>query len=113
MALVLDILTIALLAGGAFFSLTGAVGMLRMPDFYSRIHPAGKNDTLGVILLFSALAIESIRHGYGWLPLGKLGLIVGFLMISAPAATHAITQAAFLEGLPSWKSEPSEPDGRS
>jgi len=112
MTLLLDILTAVLLAAGAFFSLTGAVGMLRMPDFYSRIHPAGKNDTLGVLLVFSALAMETIRYGYGWLPLAKLGLIVGFLLISAPAATHAITQAAFLDGLPSWESEPEESDGR-
>ena len=44
----LDYVSILFLSVGAFFGLTGAVGILRMPDFYTRIHPAGKSDRAGI-----------------------------------------------------------------
>lgn len=103
MDLLLSILVWILLALGAFFSLTGGVGILRMPDFYSRLHPAGKNDTLGVLLIVAALLVETVRYSYGFFVAAKLVLIVFFIFMTTPAATHAITQAAWVDGLLPWK----------
>ena len=107
---VLDIITILFLAAGCFFALTGAVGLLRMPDFYTRIHPAGKSDTLGVLLIVTGLLIEVVKYQYGWIVAAKLLLMCMFIFITAPAATHAVTQAAFLEGLKPWSKEESTTD---
>ena len=102
---VFDVFTIACLAIGCFFALTGAVGILRMPDFFARLHPAGKNDTLGVSLIVFGLLAETMKHEYGYLIAAKLMLIVMFVFITGPVATHAITKAAFLSGLKPWDRE--------
>lgn len=102
MDLLLDIFIITFLVIGVFFSLTGAVGVLRMPDFFSRIHPAGKNDTLGVLLISLALLLETLKYEYGYLVAGKLVLIVLFVFVTAPVASHAIAKAAYLGGLKPW-----------
>ena len=57
---VVDIVVAVLLLGGCFFALTAGVGMLRMPDFYTRLHPAGMTDTLGQALVLAALIIMVI-----------------------------------------------------
>ncbi|MBK8206331.1 MAG: monovalent cation/H(+) antiporter subunit G [Planctomycetes bacterium] len=103
MDLALEILTWVLLAGGTFFSLTAAVGVLRFPDFYSRIHPAGKNDTLGVLLFAAAMLVECARFDYSWLVVGRVLLMVLFMQMASPIAAHAITQAAWVSGLRPWK----------
>ena len=45
------------LAGGAFFLLASAIGMLRLPDFYCRLHASGNSETLGIMLSFIGLMI--------------------------------------------------------
>jgi len=102
MDLALDIAVIVLLALGCFFSLTSAVGVLRFPDFYSRLHPAGKNDTLCVLLFCSAMILETLRYEYGFAVAGRLLLMILFLFIASPIACHAITKAAYLDGLRPW-----------
>lgn len=106
---VLYFAVILLLALGSFFSLTSAVGVLRFPDFYSRLHPAGKNDTLCVLLFCMAMVIECVRYDYDLAVAGRLLLMVLFLFISSPVACHAITKAAFLDGLKPWKREDGKP----
>lgn len=103
METLLDIFTIACLVGGCFFALTGAVGVLRLPDFFSRLHPAGKNDTMGISLITLGLLVETMKYEYGYLVAAKLVLIVLFIFITAPVATHAITKSAFLAGLKPWE----------
>lgn len=105
----LFVLTCVLLGAGCFFSLTAAVGMLRFPDFYSRTHASGINDTLSVLLFMSALVVECVRNDYGYLVWGRLILIVLFLFMSGPAAGHAITQAALLDGLKPWTRKDGKP----
>lgn len=100
-----DIFTIVCLAGGCFFTLTGAVGVLRMPDFFARLHPAGKTDSMGVSLIVLGLLAETMKYEYGYLIAGKLLLIVMFVFVTAPVATHAITKAAFLSGMKPWDRE--------
>lgn len=99
------IIAAAMLVGGAFFALTAAVGLLRMPDFYSRIHPAGKCDTLAQFLILGGLLIFSLVGGdhADFAVAAKLLMIMFFLFITAPTATHAICKAAYLDGLNLWE----------
>ena len=78
------------LALGALFALTGAVGVLRFGDFYSRLHPAGHGDTLAQTFILGGLLFQCTDFFMAV----KLVLIVVFLYITAPTATHAISQAA-------------------
>lgn len=83
------------LGAGCFFALTGAVGTLRMPDFYTRLHPAGKTDTLAQALIIVGLAMQCDDP----ILIGKLLLLSGLLFVTAPTATHAVAKAAYLDGL--------------
>ena len=105
-----EIVASVLLALGVFLALTGSLGMLRMPDFYSRLHPAGKNDSLGSVFVLVGLAFLVDDPIGDWLVISKLVLITAFLIMSAPTATHAITKAAFLEGLQPWM-KPGDKEG--
>jgi multicomponent Na+:H+ antiporter subunit G len=98
MAGALDILSWVLIVVGAGFSVVGAIGLLRFPDFYTRLHAAGITDTLGawLILLGVLLQVDS------WLVAIKLGLIVVFLFFTSPTATHALARAALASGLKPW-----------
>lgn len=89
----------ALLALGCFFAVTGGIGILRMPDFYTRMHPAGKSDTAAQTLIFVGLII----HAGFTLVSVKLVLIMLFLFITAPTATHAVAKAAYLSKLKPWR----------
>ena len=111
MDLFLELLTALFLAGGSFFAFTGAVGLLRMPDFYSRLHPAGKSDTLAQTLIMAGLVILVFSNeSYTWMSAVKLGLLTVTLYVTAPVATHAITRAAHLSGLEPWKREEERTD---
>ena len=106
MAVVLDALTVVLLAAGSFFALTGAVGILRFPDFYSRIHPAGKSDTLAQLMIMVGLVFQVISNeSYDTFIGIKLILIAVLLFITSPTAVHAIARAAYLEKEKSGKYE--------
>jgi multicomponent Na+:H+ antiporter subunit G len=98
MAGTLDILSWIIIVAGAGFSIVGAIGLLRFPDFYTRLHAAGITDTLGawLILLGVLLQVES------WLVAIKLVLIVVFLFFTSPTATHALARAALTSGLKPW-----------
>jgi len=101
----LDVVVAVLLGLGCLFSLTSGVGLLRMPDFYSRVHPAGKNDTLGTTLIFAGLMVRTWQYDYGWLVAARIVLIVLLIYVTAPTSTHAITRAAHLDGLRPWTGE--------
>ena len=101
----LDILTWVFLVAGALFALTGALGILRMPDFYSRLHPAGKSDTLAQTLIMIGLGILVFRYTYDPMVAVKLVLITVALYLTTPVATHAISRAAHLGGVEPWKED--------
>ncbi|MGM0654143.1 MAG: monovalent cation/H(+) antiporter subunit G [Thermodesulfobacteriota bacterium] len=86
---------------GFLFFLGGTVGIIRMPDFYTRLHPAGKLDTLGLFAMVSGLAVYNLHHfSFGALLLSiKMMLIVFFVFHSIPTATHAIVDAGMRAGL--------------
>ena len=90
-----DILAWVLIAGGAIFTLIGALGIIRLPDFYSRLHAAGIVDTLGAGLLLLGMIVAA---GFTLVSV-KLLLIGVFLFFTSPTATHAIANAAYVAGL--------------
>jgi len=83
------------ISGGVFFVFAGTLGVLRLPDFFTRIHAAGMTDTLGVELILLGLIIQS---GLSLLSL-KFLLVAFFLVLTSPTATHAIANAAYHAGL--------------
>jgi len=85
----------ALLSCGAFLCAVGGLGVLRLPDFYSRQHAAGITDTLGSAFVLIGLMLQS---GFT-LNAAKLVMILVFLLLTSPVATHAIAQAAKQSGL--------------
>ncbi|MDP6371762.1 MAG: monovalent cation/H(+) antiporter subunit G [Vicinamibacterales bacterium] len=86
---------------GLFFIAAGVVGVARLPDFYSRLHALGKSDTLGVALTATALAL---RGGVS-LTSAKILLIVVFVTLANPTATHALGRAAYRAGIAPWRRE--------
>lgn len=91
----------ALALTGFAFVLAGVIGILRLPDFYSRLHAMGKCDTLGVALIVAALMVA---QGASLVSL-KLLFIVVFVWLANPTATHAIGRAAYRVGLTPWSTE--------
>ena len=84
---------------GAFFFLVGTVGVLRLPDFYSRTHAATKCDTVGAGSILLAVAIA---NGLGPESL-KIVAIAGLVLLSSPTAGHALARAAYRTGLEEWR----------
>jgi len=83
------------LLAGAGFCLVGAVGLLRMPDFYTRMHAASVIETLGAGLILCGLLLQA-----GFTLVGAKLLMIGLLIFFAsPTASHALARAALLRGL--------------
>ena len=100
MDMALTVLTWVLLMAGAFFLLTGALGMVRLPDVFTRMHGAGMTDTMGAGLILVGLLVHTLAGG-GQLeavPV-RLLLILGFLWFTSPIATHATAKAALSGGV--------------
>jgi len=91
----LDIATGLLLAAGSFFVLIGSIGVLRLPDFYTRMHAAGITDTLGAELILLAMILQA---GFSLVTI-KLVAILFFLFFTSPTSTHAVANAAWTAGL--------------
>ncbi|MXV95937.1 MAG: monovalent cation/H(+) antiporter subunit G [Gemmatimonadetes bacterium] len=89
------VLSWALLLGGAFFLLTGSLGMVRLPDVFTRMHAAGMTDTMGAGMIVVGLAVYNGAD----LVTVRLLLILAFLWFTSPIATHAVAKAALSGGL--------------
>jgi multicomponent Na+:H+ antiporter subunit G len=87
---VLDVLSWVFLLGGAIFLLVGAIGALRFPDFYTRLHAVSVCDTMGAGLVLVGLMLQ----GGLSLVTVKLLLIFYFMMFTGPTAVHALAEAA-------------------
>ncbi len=94
-------LAVVFVCAGVFFLLMGAIGLLRFPDFYTRMHAAGKSDTLGSLLVLTGLA----SYGGLDLPSVKILFIALFIFVTSPTATHAMARAAFKNKMPLWTNE--------
>jgi multicomponent Na+:H+ antiporter subunit G len=95
MEVVIDLLSWAFLLGGAFFMVTAGIGVLRLPDVFTRMHAAGVKDTMGVALTMVGLILQA---GFS-LVTAKLLLIWVFLWFASPIASHATARAALLGGV--------------
>jgi multicomponent Na+:H+ antiporter subunit G len=103
MAAYVDMAVIALawafLVSGALLCVIGGIGLLRFPDFYTRMHPAGMIDTGGVLFIIVGLMLRTDD----WLILVKLLLILFLLFFTSPTATHAVAKAAVAGRIEPWK----------
>ncbi len=95
MALLADIASWACLIAGSLFAFIGAVGIIRLPDVFARMHGAGIVDTLGMGLILAGLMIH---EGFTMVTV-KLVLIVVFVFFASPTTTHALARAALNGGL--------------
>ena len=93
----LELLICFFLLVGSLFALIGAIGLYRLPDFYTRLHGPTKATTLGVGSIVVASAIFFSNHG-GTLSLHEV-LITLFLLITAPVSAHMLAKAAMQQKL--------------
>ncbi|MBU0687335.1 MAG: monovalent cation/H(+) antiporter subunit G [Candidatus Margulisbacteria bacterium] len=84
---------------GLFFMIFGALGILRFPDLYTRLHPAGKAGTAGILSIFIGLIFYS---GFSFNS-QRIILITLFILITSPVATHAIARGAMESGIIPWE----------
>jgi multicomponent Na+:H+ antiporter subunit G len=94
-----------LLAGSLFFLVAGA-GILRMPDFYTRMHAASVGDTLGAGLILLGLLLQAGIT----LVAAKLVMIGLLIFMTSPTASHALAKAALARGLQPKLAEPQDPE---
>ncbi len=102
--MIFDILVILAMLTGLLFFVATTVGLIRFPDFYSRVHAAGKGDTLSTTLFLGGAILFLLRDFSGdtLLTAGKLLLIVFYIFIASPTATHAIIDAGYEFRVPYW-----------
>lgn len=93
--LLIDLASWLSLLTGSAFCVIGGIGMIRMPDFYTRGHAASLTDTLGATLILFGLALQS---GFSLITV-KLVFVLLFIYLTSPTATHALVKAAHARGI--------------
>ncbi len=97
-----------LIAAGSFFVLVGSLGMVRMPDLFTRMHAASVTDTLGAgfmilgMMLAAGLSLATL----------KLLFILGLMFFTGPVVTHALARAALHENIEAQLDEDRTPEGK-
>jgi multicomponent Na+:H+ antiporter subunit G len=99
-----DIIAGLLLLGGLFFHAVAALGVMRMPDFYTRLHAVSKAETAGVVFTVAGLMVVAGISLTGL----KLLFVAVFLFVANPTSTHAIARAALRTGQTPWRRAPDE-----
>jgi multicomponent Na+:H+ antiporter subunit G len=89
-----DVLALIVAIAGALFVLVAGVGLLRMPDLFTRMHGASKAATLGNLLIVLAAALW---FGDGW-TVARVAMIAAFLLVTAPIAAHVLARAGAAAG---------------
>ncbi|MGB1658200.1 MAG: monovalent cation/H(+) antiporter subunit G [Longimicrobiales bacterium] len=107
MDMALDALSWIAISAGLFFMLVGTLGVLRLPDVYTRLHAAGMTDTMGAGFLILGMLLQTVQgilHGETtwWFVLVRLILIYLFLLFTSPIATHALARAGLAGGVEPW-----------
>ncbi len=96
-----DLPVAILIAAGLFFMIVSPIGMIRFPDFFTRAHAAGKCDSLGqAFIILGCILHEGLTFN-----VFKLGLLILFIYILTPTATHSIVRAAYIVGERAWGGE--------
>lgn len=108
----LAVAAVALLgAGGVFFTLVAAVGVVRLPDVYSRAHATSKSDTLGTGLGLAAGGVALAAGTASGVALLKVVVLTVFVVVANPVAAHAVVRAAAHEGVPTADGTDADPGG--
>lgn len=95
MSLVLDILSWFFLVSGSIFAIIGGFGIVRLPEFFSRLHAGGITDTLGALLIITGCLFQAGSV----LVVAKLLMILFFMLITSPTSCHALAKSALASGL--------------
>lgn len=107
MAILADLMSWALVLGGCFFILVGALGLIRMPDIFTRLHAGGVMDTMGAGMILAGLMFQT---GLSLVTV-KLVLVLAFVWFSSPVSTYALARAALKSGEePHWDEELEIPE---
>ena len=106
-AAILDGASWALLLTGGVFGVIGGIGVVRLPDFYARLHASSVTDTMAAYLILLGLMLQA---GFT-LAAGKLALILFFLFFTGPTAAHALANTAYHDGLHPWTRRAGPPRG--
>ncbi len=102
--MILNLLSVVLIVAGLVFFFGASVGVLRFPDFYTRMHAAGKGDSLSSVLILAGFAVQQLHD----LSLGsllvaaKLMAIGVFIALTSPTSTHALMEAGYDDGMKPW-----------
>lgn len=96
-----NVIAITFVAAGAFFMFVGSVGLIRLPDFFTRAHATSKSDTLGIMLVIFGFAV------YEGISINSLKLLLAivFVALANPIGIHALARAALKNGLKPWFKE--------
>ena len=106
---IIEIIVTIFMALGIFFMFTGAIGLIRFPDFYTRLHATGKCDTLGEVLIIFGLVLY---HLFVYTPGAELSVklvpvkllfLILFIFLTNPTGTHALMKAGYKTGVKPWK----------
>jgi len=95
----MNLITMLLLLVGSAAMLLGSIGIVRMPDLFSRMQASTKSMTLGIVCLLTAVVIHFNNAGVGIRAL----LVIAFYFLTSPVAAHMIGRAAYLIGIPLWE----------
>lgn len=99
----MEILSILFMVAGLFFLIVAAIGVIRLPDVFSRAHAVSLTDSLGAFLMLVGIALhEGLSRN-----LLKIIAVLALLYIQNPVITHATIRAALRTGLKPWRREPS------
>jgi multicomponent Na+:H+ antiporter subunit G len=90
---ILEVVSWALILAGSFFTVVGALGLVRMPDVFTRMHAASVTDTLGVGFLIAGMCLQA---GFSLITL-KLLFVMALFLFTLPVVTHALAQACLHE----------------
>lgn len=102
--MVLGYVAVALAVGGAFFAMVATVGLVRLPDVFTRIHAASKSESLGAVLSIAAVALVLGTDTATF----KAVFLVLFVFLTSPTAAHAIARAAQEQGIEPWTTESAD-----
>lgn len=99
MSLVRDIATIVLVCAGSFFFLAGTIGLIRFPDFFTRLHAMTKADNvgLGLVVLGLAMQADSVTA------IGQLFVVWLLVLLSSASSSHLLARSALRRGLEPWR----------
>jgi multicomponent Na+:H+ antiporter subunit G len=124
----ISIVSGALICGGLVFFLGAAVGLVRFPDFYTRMHSAGKGDTLSTIMILLGIALYQFHDLFAevhsleeFLERFKIELLVaikvtaisGLIMLTSPTSTHALMEAGYDDGVEPFTRDDDDANGLS